>query len=168
MKYHVDIHLILPDLKYPNKVIDLPFIESNPEFLNYCFEHLSASISIWTGGRSFGLVNSIPETYIAIQRAINVEKQRKRAEHWEQYKCIGLTRYGFPKDALWLTEITTTEDAITFYGKGSVMAEIIHQEGDKPFVLYYHESGNLHAIKTFRDDGAEFEHACKVVAKYWN
>lgn len=86
--------------------------------------------------------------------------------YYESRKCETLLRCGFPQKELWLTELTSSLDAIGFYGIDSEIAEIIDQCGDSPFVLYYHESGSVHCAYPFATP-EEFELACQAMARYF-
>jgi hypothetical protein len=83
---------------------------------------------------------------------------------YEQQKVSLLRQFGFPEKELWLTEVTTARAAIYLYGEMSEIAEIIHENGDKPFVLYYHESGDVHYVATFANQD-EFISGCQWMAQ---
>lgn len=70
------------------------------------------------------------------------------AEFYHKLAGPILTENGFPADELWLVECQTAQDAREFYGAHSAMAQII---GADPYVIYYHESGNLYGIHPFRN-----------------
>ena len=82
---------------------------------------------------------------------------------YEQQKVALLRQFGFPEKELWLTEVTTALDAIHLYGETSEIAEIIYESGNKPFVLYYHESGDVHFAAAFINQ-EEFVMGCQSLA----
>jgi hypothetical protein len=87
--------------------------------------------------------------------------------YYESKKCETLRKYEFPEKELWLTELTSCQDAIDFYGEDSELAEIIEEKGSPPFVLYYHESGTVYFVAPF-SDWNEFEQACKELAQFFS
>ena len=82
---------------------------------------------------------------------------------YEAIKCDTLRKYGCPENELWLTECTSMLSFKRFYGYDT--AEDLFNNKSYQGVVYYHEGGDLHAIAGFNDI-AEFEEACKYIAKY--
>jgi hypothetical protein len=79
---------------------------------------------------------------------------------YEARKCEELTKRGFPKNELWLTELTSSRSFARFYGFATLFD--LNPNGE-PFVLYYHESGNIYGIGFFHDEEG-FQKACDYLA----
>jgi len=80
---------------------------------------------------------------------------------FEERKVETLLKYGCPKEDLWLTECTTTKSAYHLYG--NIVLEL--NPKDKPYCVYYHESGEIHAFAAFETE-KEFQEACQYIANY--
>jgi hypothetical protein len=86
-------------------------------------------------------------------------------EYYEEQKCEVLLHYDCPSDSLWLTEVQTSEQFYEHFCTDTEAEEGFYGLHDYEFVIYYHESGEVHSHAGFNND-EEFDQACKVVAKY--
>lgn len=86
-----------------------------------------------------------------------------KAPDYEYRKAETLTKYRYPDDEMWLSELSTIEEAERWLGKW--IRELV-TDPNHQFCVYYKESGNLHRLASFNTQ-AEFEAACKYVAGHW-
>lgn len=85
----------------------------------------------------------------------------KEIQEFEERKVETLLSFGCPKEELWLTECTTTLDALRFYG--AFIFEL--NPKNQPYCLYYHENGSLCSFASFETE-KEFQQAAKYIANY--
>jgi len=94
-----------------------------------------------------------------------IPKPSKTVTQYEKLKCKTLIKYGCPEDQLWLTEVQTVEEFRVFY-KDQIPDPVgFYNLHRFHYVLYYHESGEVHSIAGFSTD-EEFEGGCEAVADY--
>ena len=86
-------------------------------------------------------------------------------EYYEGQKCEVLLYHGCPHDSLWLIEVQTSEQFYEHFCTDTEAEEDFYSLSSYDFVIYYHESGEVHTHAGFNND-AEFNQACRVVAEY--
>jgi len=86
-------------------------------------------------------------------------------EYYEEQKCEILLHYGCPSDSLWLTEVHTSDQFYEHFCTDVEAEEDYYGLQGYEFVIYYHESGEIHSHAGFNND-EEFDQACKAVAEY--
>jgi len=86
-------------------------------------------------------------------------------DYFEEQKCEALLHHGCPEDSLWLVECTTVDQFNQYYSTDDQTAAEFYGLDDYEFVLYFHESGEVHAHAGF-DDEQSFDSACKTIADY--
>ncbi len=87
------------------------------------------------------------------------------AEYYEEQKCEVLLHHGADAGSLWLTEVQTTEQFYEHFCTETESEDDFYGLGEYEFVVYHHESGNVHVHAGFNDD-EDFDQACKTVAEY--
>lgn len=91
-------------------------------------------------------------------------KKELTIKDYEAMKCEKLLEYGANKDYLWLTECETVDNFINWYGLDLALDLGLDKY---KYVIYYHESGSVHAHGGF-NNLEEFEKACQFVGNYLN
>lgn len=88
-------------------------------------------------------------------------------DDYESKKAETLRKYGIPESRLWLTEVQTVDQFYEHYCTEAELEEDYYSLKEKEFeyVVYYHESGEVHVHAGFNDK-EEFEQACQTVAEY--
>lgn len=94
-----------------------------------------------------------------------ITKPSRRVAEYEGIKCKTLQKYGCPKDQLRLIEVQTVEEFDRFYKDQSPDPLSYYDLHRFHYVLYYHESGEVHSLTGFNTD-EEFETGCQAVANY--
>lgn len=84
-----------------------------------------------------------------------------------QNEAIDLIKaLGADKSRVWLVEVQNYDQFKRIYGQ-TTADDYFNSKDD--FIIYYHESGNIHTHSTFSpDDQEEFEAAAEFIANYLN
>jgi hypothetical protein len=115
---------------------------------------------------TFLLEHNDPALIWKSKRHFSEPKQMENSvDYYEEQKCELLPYYGCPHEKLWLIEVQTVEQFNDQYCTETETEEDFYSLQDFEYVLYYHESGEVHSHVGFNDD-SEFIQACEVIAEY--
>lgn len=96
---------------------------------------------------------------------VEKETAEQTVEYYEEQKVERLLHWGCPSDQFWLTEVQTVDQFNEHFCSETEVDEDYYGLNDFDFVVYYHESGEVHCHAGFNDE-EEFDSACQTIAEY--